>query len=113
MIVSQDDYPDPDNVYHAIIMVAYNEGMETLVPTVEAVKNTSFPNERIIFFMGYEERGGEEIAKCAEELKSRYKDTFYDFVPVMHPKDLPDEIKGKGPVVQCIIFRMASVDLKE
>ena len=97
MTVSPDDYPDPDKIYHAVIMVAYNEGMETLVPTVEAVKKTSFPNERIIFFMGYEERGGPEIAKCAEELKKRYKDTFYDFVPVMHPKDLPEEIKGKGP----------------
>ncbi len=97
MTVSPDDFPDPESIYHAVIMVAYNEGMETLVPTVEAVKNTSFPNERIIFVFGYEERGGEEIEKCARELEEMYKDTFYAFIPVKHPDGLPDEIKGKGP----------------
>lgn len=97
MTVSPDDFPDPDKVYHAVIMVAYNEGMETLVPTVEAVKNTSFPNERIIFVFGYEERGGEAIEQCAKELQEKYKDTFYEFIPVKHPDGLPGEIKGKGP----------------
>lgn len=97
MTVSPDDFPDPESIYHAVIMVAYNEGMETLVPTVEAVKETSFPNERIIFVFGYEERGGEEIEKCAKELQERYKDTFFEFIPVKHPDGLPGEIKGKGP----------------
>ncbi|MBQ6127606.1 hypothetical protein IJI69_02840 [Candidatus Saccharibacteria bacterium] len=95
--VAPEDYPDPDSIYHAVIMVAYNEGLETLIPTVEAVKNTTFPNERIVFVMAYEERGGEEIENNAKELKKMFKDTFYDFVLVKHPKDLPGEIKGKGP----------------
>ncbi len=97
MTVSPDDFPNPEKIYHAVIMVAYNEGMETLVPTVEAVKETSFPNERIIFVFGYEERGGEEIEKCARELQEKYKDTFFEFIPVKHPDGLPGEIKGKGP----------------
>lgn len=95
--VAPEDYPSPDDIYHAVIMVAYNEGMETLLPTVEAVKNTTFPNERIIFVMAYEERGGQEIENNAKRLKEQFKDTFYDFVIVKHPKDLTDEIKGKGP----------------
>ena len=41
--VAPEDYPDPDVIYHAVIMVAYNEGMETLLPTVEAVRDTAFP----------------------------------------------------------------------
>lgn len=95
--VSPKDFPKPDKIYHAVIMVAYNEGLETLVPTVEAVRDTSFPNERIIFTLAYEERGGEEMEKNAEELKKMFKGTFYDFVLVKHPDGLPDEIKGKGP----------------
>ena len=95
--VAPGDYPDPDTIYHAVIMVAYNEGMETLVPTVEAVRDTSFPNERIIFVMGYEERGGKEIEENAKKLKEMFKDTFYDFVAIKHPDGLPNEIKGKGP----------------
>ncbi len=97
LTVAPEDYPDPDSIYHAVIMVAYNEGMETLVPTVEAVRDTTFPNERIIFVMGYEERGGEEIEKNAKQLKEMFDGTFYDFILVKHPQDLPNEIKGKGP----------------
>ncbi len=97
IIVSPGDFPSPDKIYHAVIMVAYNEGMDTLVPTVEAVANSTFPNERIIFFLGYEERGGAQIEENAKELKRRYKNEFYDFVIVKHPENLPNEIKGKGP----------------
>lgn len=95
--VAPKDYPDPDKIYHAVIMVAYNEGLETMIPTVEAVRDTSFPNERIIFVLGYEARGGEEMAKNAEILRQKFKGTFYDFILVEHPDGLPQEIKGKGP----------------
>ena len=77
--------------------MAYNEGLETLVPTVEAVKNGSFDNKRIIFVFGYEERGGEAMAENAKVLKEKFKDDFFEFIAVMHPKDLKDEIQGKGP----------------
>ena len=90
-------FSKPKEIYHAVIMVAYNEGLETLVPTVEAVKNGSFDNKRIIFVFGYEERGGEAMAENAKVLKEKFKDDFFEFIAVMHPKDLKDEIQGKGP----------------
>ena len=90
-------FPKPKEIYHAVIMVAYNEGLETLVPTVEAVKNSSFDNKRIIFVFGYEERGGEAMVENAKILKEKFKDDFFEFITVMHPKDLKDEIQGKGP----------------
>lgn len=90
-------FPKPKEIYHAVIMVAYNEGLETMIPTVEAVKNGSFDNKRIIFVFGYEERGGEAMAENAKVLKEKFKDDFFEFIAVMHPKDLKDEIQGKGP----------------
>ncbi len=89
--------PKPHEVYHAVIMVAYNEGLETLVPSVEAVRDTSFPNERIIFVLGYEERGGETMEANAQELKRRFEGVFRDFLLVKHPADVKGEIVGKGP----------------
>lgn len=91
------EFPDPKAIYHAVIMVAYNEGLDTLVPSVEAVKDATFPNERIIFVLGYEERGGAEMEKTAKALQAQFKGVFSDFLIVKHPKDLPDEIQGKGP----------------
>ncbi len=96
-VAEKGKYLLPSEVYHAVIMVAYNEGLETLVPSVEAVRDTDFPNERIIFVLGYEERGGEEMRKNAEELKKRFQGVFADFILVEHPKDLKGEIVGKGP----------------
>ncbi len=113
MSVAPKDYPDPNKIFHAVIMVAYNEGLETLIPTVEAVRDTSFPNERIIFVLGYEERGGEEMEKNAKILKEKFKGTFYDFILVKHPKDLPREIKGKGPNLTYAGHRLAEYVAKK
>lgn len=93
----ESEYPKPSKIYHAVIMTAYNEGIEVLGPSIEAVENTTFPNERIIFALAYEARGGEAIEKTVTELKKRYQGVFRDFLLVKHPADLPNEVVGKGP----------------
>ncbi len=97
VVAMESGYPKPSKIYHAVIMTAYNEGIEVLGPSIEAVKNTTFPNERIIFALAYEERGGEAIEKTVTELKKRYQGIFRDFLLIKHPADLPDEVIGKGP----------------
>lgn len=91
------EYPDPKNVYHVVIMTAYNEGIDVLGPSIEAVKSSTFPNDHIIFALAYEQRGGEKMAKTAKDLEEKYHDTFKDFLLVEHPDGLPGEIVGKGP----------------
>lgn len=91
------EYPDPKKIYHLVIMTAYNEGVEVLEPSIEAVNKTTFPNERIIFTLAYEQRGGETMKKNAEYLRKKFEGVFYDFVLVEHPDGLPGEIVGKGP----------------
>ncbi len=93
----QGNHPSAEKIYHAIVMVAYNEGLDVLVPSVQAVADTTFDNQRIIFVLGYEERGGAEIEATAKQLKKQFKDVFYDFLIVKHPDGLKHEIKGKGP----------------
>ena len=89
--------PKPHQIYHAVIMTAYNEGLATLVPSVEAVRGSTFPNERIIYVLAYEERGGEEMEQTAKELKKQFRGVFKDFILVKHPDGLKGEIMGKGP----------------
>ena len=91
------DFPNPKEVYHGVLLMAYNEGIEIIEPSIEAVKKSTFPKERIIFVLGYEERGGPEIEQTAKKLQQKYKDDFYEFMIVKHPDGLPNEIKGKGP----------------
>lgn len=91
------EYPDPEKIYHVVIMTAYNEGEEVLGPSIEAVNQSTFPNSRIIFVLAYEQRGGEMMAETAKRLKQKYRGVFRDFVLVEHPDGLPGEIVGKGP----------------
>ena len=97
MVAMPSEYPKPSSIYHAIIMAAYNEGEEIIAPSIDAVKNSTFDNSRIIFVLAYEERGGEAMEKLAEKLKKDYKGVFKDFLTIKHPKNLPNEVIGKGP----------------
>ena len=97
MAAMPQDYPNPAKIYHAVIITAYDEGLEVLTPSIEAVKNSTFPNDHIIMTLAYEARGGEEMEKVATTLREKYKATFKDFILSKHPADLPGEIIGKGP----------------
>ncbi len=90
-------FPKPSEIYHAILVMAYNEGIETLEPSIRAIKDSTFSSEKIIVILGYEERGGAEMELTAKKLNKIFKDDFFDFVIVKHPDSLPNEIKGKGP----------------
>lgn len=96
-VVEGKSEPKPSEVYHATIMVAYDEGLETLIPSVEAVQNSTFPNERIIFVLGYEERGGAVMEQTAQELAKKFQGVFKEFLLVKHPDGIKGEIVGKGP----------------
>ena len=97
MAAMENEYPRPSDVYHVVIMTAYDEGIEVLGPSIAAVRDTAFPNERIIFALAYEERGGEAMAQTVAALSEKYKGVFRDFITVMHPANLKNEVIGKGP----------------
>ncbi|MBQ8156527.1 hypothetical protein IJ101_01945 [Candidatus Saccharibacteria bacterium] len=91
------NYPNPAETLHVVIMTAYNEGYDILYPSVKSVAENTFPNERIIFVLAYEQRGGEEMHEVAMALAKKYHDTFKDFLLVQHPDNLSGEVIGKGP----------------
>lgn len=91
------DYPDPAKTLHVVIVTAYDEGIDVLRPSIEAVKNSTFPNDRIILALAYEERGGETMEKTAKKLHQEFKKTFKDFLLVKHPDGISGEVVGKGP----------------
>jgi cellulose synthase/poly-beta-1,6-N-acetylglucosamine synthase-like glycosyltransferase len=89
-------FPKPSEIYNAVIIAAYNESYEVIAPTVESVLNTTYDNNHIILTIAYEERGGKDIKTTAERLKKEYGEKFYAFHIVEHPKDIPNEVRGKG-----------------
>ena len=91
-----DSYPKPSQLYNAIIVAAYNESFEVLQPTFQSLVDTTFDKKRMIVVLAYEERGGESIQRTAERLQEMYGNVFHSLHLVRHPKNLPDEVVGKG-----------------
>ncbi len=94
---AEDEYfPKPSEVYHAVIVTMYNETLDVLVPTMECLLKTTYPKERMMIVVAYEERGGEAAEKVAKTLEKNYKKKFGEFILAKHPADIPGEVVGKG-----------------
>lgn len=91
-----DSFPKPSDLYNLVIVAAYNEAYEVIEPTIRSVTKTTYDNKRLIVALAYEERGGEEIERTAKRLQEEFKDIFLTFQIVKHPRDLPNEVIGKG-----------------
>ena len=86
----------PSDVKHGIIIAMYKETEDILVPTLESICDSDFDLKKVIVFIAYEERGGEETEKLANKMVQVYGKKFYGMQAVKHPKDLPNEVIGKG-----------------
>lgn len=87
---------DPDDIYHVVIMPVYNEGLETLRPSIDALLSSNYNSQKIFFVIGYEERGGQQIIDNVKILEKEYSDRFGLFKSYCHPSDIPGEVIGKG-----------------
>ena len=96
MLANPGHYPKPSELYNAVIIPMYNETFEVLDGTVAEVSRGSYENKQLIIVIAYEERGGQAAEEVAQRLEQKYGSDFGGFFAVKHPKDLPNEVIGKG-----------------
>jgi len=83
-------------IYHLIILPCYKEKKELIEESLNALLYTQYPKDKLLVVLATEERAGEEIQKTAKEIEKKFKNQFLKFLITTHPKNLPDEIAGKG-----------------
>jgi len=88
--------PGRDRIYHFVFLPFVKEGVEIVRETVHAVENSKYPNDRIVIVLGGEERLHDHYLAVSNQIKQEFSDKFYRVISTEHPKDLPDEIPGKG-----------------
>lgn len=77
------------DVYHVIMLPTADEDAAIIAPAIEAVKNSNYPNDKIIILLALEERISLEHREEKKRiLLEKYKDTFMDFIVTVH------EVKG-------------------
>ncbi len=89
-------FPKPADLYHLVIVAAYNESFDVIDPTFKSLLDATYDHKKMVVVLAYEERGGEEIQKTAERLLKKYGSKFLEVQIIKHPRDLPDEVVGKG-----------------
>lgn len=90
---------DAGEIYNAVIIATYNESRDILEPSIKALTEVEYPLDHLIVILAYEERGGAEIEKTANDLIAKYGKQFAHAITVKHPDGMVGEVKGggKGP----------------
>src|SRR5690606_120304 len=96
MVADPPAFPKPSEIYNAAIVVAYNESIDIIEPTIRSFVDTTYDKDHLIVIFGYEERGGPEIKKTAETLQKKYGTYFKEFRIVEHTDGMPNEVRGQG-----------------
>jgi cellulose synthase/poly-beta-1,6-N-acetylglucosamine synthase-like glycosyltransferase len=89
-------FPKPSDLYNLVIVAAYNESYDVLQSTFEALVHTTYDKSKLLVALAYEERGGEDMERTAARLKEEFSGQFGTFQIIKHPRDLPNEVIGKG-----------------
>ncbi len=74
-----------EDIHHLVILPFFREPYEVLRDSVEAIKNSSWPKNRLIVALAVEERGGEEDLKTAERIRNECGQDFFKFLVTIHP----------------------------
>ncbi len=82
--------------YHLIFLPTYKEPFSVVEKPFLAIAQSNYDLKKFIVVLAGEERDKENFLQIAQEVKEKYADIFFRFLITIHPKDLPDELPGKG-----------------
>jgi len=84
-------------IYHLVILPFYKEEKEVISQSIEALYKSNYPaNEKMIVVLAREARAGEKAKGISEEVKNKYGGKFLKLLLTEHPKDIRNELAGKG-----------------
>ena len=83
-------------LYQLVIIAVYNEDSSIVGATLQALAESHYPMNRVMVVLAVEERGGATIRSGVQAAMNPYQTTFDRLDLVVHPADLPGEVRGKG-----------------
>ncbi len=88
--------PGYDRIRHVVFLPTYKEDIGVIRGTLNSILASAFPSDRMIIVLAGEERDAERFNASAAQLQREYAGKFFRLFTTVHPKDLPEEIPGKG-----------------
>jgi len=94
----QADFPGRWNeLYHMAIVPTYKEDISILRHTLDAIRKSKYPHQKMIVVVAFEGRDKELAPQYAPILTREYEHQFAKLLITFHPGDIPGEVRGKGP----------------
>ncbi|MCK9554355.1 glycosyltransferase family 2 protein [bacterium] len=100
--------PLSENIYHLVILPVIRETAEVVEPGVKAIKEGLYPSERFLVIIALEETASDPVKRDMEKIAEKYKNSFLDFLIVIHPANQPGEARVKGANTTCAAKRAAA-----
>ncbi|MCX6766192.1 MAG: glycosyltransferase family 2 protein [Candidatus Moranbacteria bacterium] len=93
---NKEKFLDWRDIYHVVLLPTAGESPGIIEPAIQAVLDSSFPNEQLIILLATEEREDEEKRnRKINYLKKKFEGKFFDFLSTVH-KVAPGEMKAKA-----------------
>ena len=84
------------HIYHLVIIPSYNEQYEVLKKTLDGIRFSEYPKDKIIVVLGAEEKSYNLHTPMYEQIEKEYANDFFKFLITIHPRGLAGEMPGKG-----------------
>ncbi len=91
-----EELPGFDQVHHLVMLPTYKEDYVVIEDSIRALLESNYPADKMIIVLGGEERDRERFDINAAKIQQQFAGKFKALYTTLHPKDLPDEIPGKG-----------------
>ncbi|MBI2592937.1 MAG: glycosyltransferase family 2 protein [Candidatus Colwellbacteria bacterium] len=85
-----------EQIYHLVIFPMYKEPYSVIEESLYSFSRVNYLLDKFIVVLGIEERAGQEAEEVAKKIKKEFGGQFCEFLITVHPKNLPNEIPGKG-----------------
>ncbi|HBR80273.1 MAG: hypothetical protein UX09_C0030G0007 [Candidatus Uhrbacteria bacterium GW2011_GWE2_45_35] len=87
---------DWQRLHHLIFLPTYKESLEIIRGTLQSIADSKYSKEKMIIVLAGEERDHAHFQKNAAVAVQEFSKVFKKIIVTEHPKNLPDEIPGKG-----------------
>lgn len=85
-----------ENMHHVVFLTLYKEDWEVVETAMQSVCDSVYDKTKFTIVIAGEERAKERYEEVLKKSKEKFGHCFGDIVGILHPKDLEDEIPGKG-----------------
>lgn len=84
-----------ENIIHVVLYTIYKEPDGLITDSLNFLKDTDYPADKIIVVLAGEERAPGAYEKL-KAISDKFKKYFLDIVITIHPQDIAGEIRAKG-----------------